>query len=144
MGGVMEGMERRGRPRVERDPNERVPMSTRIRGDLFNRLSDAARQNNRTLGNEVEHRLAGSFEPVFPEEARKLALRLWAIYTHGGASALVRDLLHIDDPDQDEFNRRWHGMFSVLQREHPFAQKSGFITDEEAFLAGRPQPEEKQ
>jgi len=44
----------RGRPRVERDPNDRVPMSIRVRGEVFNRLSATATSNNRALGNEVE------------------------------------------------------------------------------------------
>lgn len=50
----------RGRPRLERDPNERVPMSTRIRGELFNRLNEVAEQNDRPLGHEVEMRLEAS------------------------------------------------------------------------------------
>lgn len=58
----MERTEWRGRPRIERDPNERVPMSARVRGELFNRLSEAARVNNRPLANEVELRLEQSFE----------------------------------------------------------------------------------
>jgi hypothetical protein len=140
---IMEHIEKRGRPRVERDPHDRQPMSLRISGELFNRLSEAARLNHRPLGNEAEIRLERSFDPIFPEEAHKLALRLYAIYTHGGEFELVRDLLKIGDPDQDEFMRRWRLMFSALQREHPNAEKSRFVGDEEAFLAGRPQPEEE-
>jgi len=54
-------MSRGGRPTVEREAHERVPMSTRIRGSLFNRLTAEARSNDRPLGNEVELRLEQSF-----------------------------------------------------------------------------------
>jgi hypothetical protein len=54
-----------GRPPVKRAPNERFPVSVRIRGEIFNRLVEAAELNNRPFGNEVELRLEQSFEP-FP------------------------------------------------------------------------------
>jgi hypothetical protein len=63
----------RGRPRVERDPNERVPMSTRIRGELFNELSKTAAENDRPLGNEIEQRLEESLpDDRFPPEIAAL------------------------------------------------------------------------
>jgi hypothetical protein len=51
----------RGRPRIVRAEETRQPMSTRIRGEIFNALSVAADQHDRALGHEVEIRLEASF-----------------------------------------------------------------------------------
>jgi hypothetical protein len=45
-----------GRPAVQRAPNERVPIATRFRGDVYNRLIEEAGRNDRPLGNELELR----------------------------------------------------------------------------------------
>lgn len=47
-------------------------MSVRIRGEVFNRLSEAAVLNNRPLGNEVEFRLERSLSEGTLEERLKL------------------------------------------------------------------------
>jgi predicted DNA-binding ribbon-helix-helix protein len=46
---------------VPRMPNEWVPISARIKGEVYNRLIDAAIHNDRSLGNEIELRLERSF-----------------------------------------------------------------------------------
>jgi hypothetical protein len=46
-----------GRPAVQRQPNERVPVATRLRGEIYNRLIEAATYNDRPIGNEIELRL---------------------------------------------------------------------------------------
>jgi hypothetical protein len=93
---------RQGRPRVERDPNERVPMSTRIRGELFNKLSEAAARHDRPLGHEVEQRLEASFaaesDHLFPIELRHMALMLIGHYTMSGAGGTAELLLRLADP----------------------------------------------
>lgn len=43
-----------GRPAVKRDPNERVPLATRVRGEIYNKLIEAAHENDRPLGSEIE------------------------------------------------------------------------------------------
>jgi hypothetical protein len=141
----IEQAERRGRPRRERDPNERMPVSIRLQGVVFNQLSAAAKMNNRPLALECEYRLAASFDPKhpFPEEARDLALRLYAIYKHGGEAALISDVLRIGEPDNHEFRRRWRAIWHALQQEHPVFPRSGFAGDEAAFPPREPQPEEK-
>src|SRR5712691_11571011 len=50
-----------GRPAVQRDPNERVPIATRLRGSLYNELIEEAARNDRPLGNEVELRIETTF-----------------------------------------------------------------------------------
>jgi hypothetical protein len=132
MEGVMEATEKRGRPRVERDPDERVPMSLRIRGELFNRLSEMARANNRPLGLECEYRLERSFEhSVVPAEDRDLLLRFLATYRHGGYRAVVRLLLDLDEPDFKERELRRQLMVSTLINLDPTGRKSGFVPVED-------------
>jgi hypothetical protein len=101
---VMEAAEKRGRPRVERDPDERVPMSLRLRGELFNRLSEMARANNRPLGLECEYRLQRSFDehdPPYKNLRRAMTLDL--IYEREGVFGLVRHLINTEgNPDENE------------------------------------------
>jgi hypothetical protein len=102
--------ERRGRPRVERDPNERIAMSTRVRGELFNKLSQAAQRNDRPLGNEVELRLEASFRDeqmldetfslAFGERAGLARLVCDAIRRGGGSAAITELLKHVKVPDE--------------------------------------------
>jgi hypothetical protein len=39
---------------VKRDPNQRVPLATRIKGSIYNQLIESADDNDRPLGNEIE------------------------------------------------------------------------------------------
>lgn len=103
----------RGRPRIERDPNERVPMSTRIKGDVFNKLSAAADDHRWPLGHEVETRLERSFErsdllsealdlAYGPEAAALVLILTNAVIRAGRAaalnSAMVRGgAVHLED-----------------------------------------------
>ena len=114
----------RGRPRIEREPNERVPMSTRIRGELFNKLSEAAERHDRPLGHEIEQRLEASLaaeaEQIFPQQLRNMALKLIGHYTMMGSGAVVQLLMDLPDPqtfeepDEIERWRRWQNMTSRL------------------------------
>jgi hypothetical protein len=118
--------QQRGRPRVAREPNERVPMSTRIRGDLFNKLAKAATRNDRPLGNEVEIRLEASFrdedDAFFPEPLRHLARSLMGIYLVDGPAGVVRRLTGMRDPrtfelpDEAERKRRWQEMRDAIEQ----------------------------
>jgi hypothetical protein len=95
----MEATEKRGRPRVERDPNERVPMSLRLRGALFNRLSEMARANNRPLGLECEYRLERSFDASVDPRAMTRDL----IYENEGIAGLIAYLINVEgNPDENE------------------------------------------
>jgi hypothetical protein len=51
-----------GRPAKRRHPNERIPVATRLRGEIYNRLIDAANMHDRAVGNEIELRLERSFD----------------------------------------------------------------------------------
>lgn len=101
---------------VEREPNERVPLATRIRGSIYNRLIKTAQAHDRTLGNEVEMRLEDSFappHPLVPKEHIATALLLLARYLQG-APEVVSGLL--DEPgltDEDRF-LRFHAIRSRL------------------------------
>ena len=123
----------RGRPRVERDPDDRVPMSLRVAGDLFNRLDKMARINNRPLGLECEYRLQQSFEhSVVPAEDRDLMIRFVATYNHGGYPAVVRLLLDLDEPDYKEREARRQVILGSLLSLDPKAPKSGLVAIEES------------
>jgi hypothetical protein len=107
----------RGRPRLARPDNVRVPTSVRLRGQLFNWLSEAASRHDRALGSEIEIRLEASFappNPVLPPELYNIALELIAAYATGGERAVVRRLMERGDPDQAERLRRWHTMQGEL------------------------------
>ncbi len=101
-----------GRPRVERDPNERIPTSIRLRGEIFNKLSAAATGHDWSLGREVEVRLEKSFaaeaDPVFAPESRRIATRLHANYVAGGVDGVMELLPKLPDgqtfeePDENE------------------------------------------
>lgn len=125
--------ERRGRPRVKRNPNERVPMSVRVRGGLFNQLNEAAQNNDWPLGREVEIRLERSFDPILPHEDRDLMMALHATYKHGGLAAALRLMVTtLGNPDADEIAQRWELAFGALQSiaraasTDPKIEKSGY------------------
>jgi len=99
-----------GRPRVAREPNERVPLSLRIRGALFNELSSRAAAHDRPLGNEIELILekATASDEVLTPEQKWFALEAIAAFFAafgGGEGGIVRLLMRRDEPDDDE--RRW-------------------------------------
>src|SRR6266536_5621163 len=109
-------MMQRGRPRVERDPNERVPTSIRLRGEIFNQLSAAAARHDWPLGHEVQLRLEQSFaaetDPVFAPELRRIATQLVASYVANGVDGVVRLLANLpngptfEEPDETETGLR--------------------------------------
>lgn len=104
-----------GRPMVERSPNERVPLATRVRGSIYNKLIEAALANDRPLGNEVEMRLEASFappHPLVPKEHVATALLLLGRYLQG-EPAVVSGLLDEPGTDEEKF-WRLHGMMSAL------------------------------
>src|SRR5262245_60557053 len=111
-----------GRPMVRRDPNERVPLATRIRGELYNKLIDAAvGHGDRSLGSEVEMRLEQSFHPVLPDEDRTLMIALGSLYRHGGPRSVLRAILTtIDNPDGDEIAMRWQALYDEFQHLNPY------------------------
>jgi hypothetical protein len=92
--------EKRGRPRVRRDPDARVSVSMRLTGALFNQLDEIARINNRPLGLECEYRLQRSLDP--PKTDRR-AMTFDMIYERQGIAGLVRHLINVEaNPDNDE------------------------------------------
>lgn len=116
-----------GRPAVPRDPNERVPLATRVRGSIYNKLIEAAAANDRPLGNEVELRLERSFDPILPDEDRQLMLRFVSTYRHGGQAAVIRLLLDLDNPDAAERElRRQSGLSTYFGLDPRNALKRGF------------------
>jgi hypothetical protein len=118
----------RGRPRVARADDTRVPMSVRVRGEIFNKLSEAAANHDRPLGHEVEIRLEATFappSPVLPPELYNVALRLVAAYATRGERGVVRELMLIGDPDKNERFRRWQSMEGELlniRANYPFEE----------------------
>lgn len=46
---------------MRREPGERVPIATRLRGEVYNQLIDAAEANDRPVASEIELRLEQSF-----------------------------------------------------------------------------------
>lgn len=111
-----------GRSAVPRDPNERVPIATRLRGSVYNRLIDAAARNDRSLGNEfelrVEQSLAAEADQLLSPELRGIALMLAGHYVMTGPTGVVRLLLALQDagkePDEAERRRRWQTMTDLL------------------------------
>jgi hypothetical protein len=121
-----------GRPTVRRDEDEKVPLSTRIRGKLYNQLIDAAiAHGDRSLGSEVEMRLEQSFNPILPDEHRNLMMTLGALYLSGGPAAVLSALLTtIGNPSPEEQVRLYERLGGVLERHNPYkpvSRKSGFI-----------------
>jgi TraY domain len=120
--GVREMPRRVGRSAVPRDPNERVPIATRLRGSVYNRLIDAAARNDRSLGNEfelrVEQSLAAEADQLLSPELRGIALMLAGHYVMIGPTGVVRLLLALPDagkePDEAERRRRWQTMTDLL------------------------------
>jgi hypothetical protein len=129
----MEQVEKRGRPRVERaDPDARTPVSIRLRGEIFNRINEAAKLNNRPLSLEIEHRLENSFNyAVVPAEDRDLMIRFVATYRHGGETAVLRLLLDLGEPDAEEREIRRLRFLGILQGLDPAALKSGLLAPEQ-------------
>ena len=90
-------------------------MSTRIRGELFNRLDKAARDHDRPLGHEVELRLEQSFappHPLVPPEHLVPALLLLSHYLEG-APSVVHWLLNQPGADEERW-LRWQAMESTM------------------------------
>ena len=105
-----------GRPAVQRAPDERVPLATRVRGSIYNQLIEAAARNDRPLGNEVELRLERSFDPFLPDEDRQLALMFLSTYRIGGLAAVARMLLELGEPDDEEREKRRRLALATLRR----------------------------
>ena len=113
-----------GRPAVPRAPNERVSLSTRIRGSVYNRLIEAAALNDRPLGTEFEIRLEQTFaaeDDIFTPEARRIAIRLLGHYVVNGPTGVVRLLMTLptsiqtpEEPDLSERVKRWAWMDRTL------------------------------
>jgi hypothetical protein len=97
----------RGRPRIERAPDERVPTSVRLRGELFNKLDKAARQHDRPLGNEIEFQLESAlwWDQMFPPDLRYIAFDFAAEYRLNGRPGVLRMLLEMGDPPPTEEER---------------------------------------
>ena len=123
-----------GRPAVRREPNERVPVATRIKGALYNRLIDAAGANDRPLANEIELRLERTFDPILPEEDRALMMAFWGppINMADWGAVLRLMLTTLDNPDAEEIARRCELAFGAQQSiaraasTDPRVEKSGF------------------
>lgn len=117
--------ERRGRPRVERDPNERISLSVRLRGEVFNDLSAAAREHDWPLGREIEGRLERSLaeeRDLFDPRWRHMARRLIGFYLLDGPAGVIRLLTRLPDPrsfeepDLAEKRRRFEVMREQLEK----------------------------
>ena len=112
-----------GRPRIQRDPNDRVPMSTRIRGEIFNKLGEAAESHKWPLGREVEQRLESSFapDPLLSPELRRVGLEMIAAHFDGGPASVVRRLMELAATDEERWDR-WQRMYQALiqyRHDHP-------------------------
>src|SRR5207253_2188149 len=100
--------------------NERVPMSIRIRGELFNKLSRAAELNDRPLGNECELRLERSFDrTVLPEQHREIMLLLGSAYLYGGPNQVVRTMYALGDVSPEEREVVRYGMLRTAEQLNP-------------------------
>jgi hypothetical protein len=89
-----------GRPAVQRPPDERVPISARIKGEVYNRIMDAACDNDRSLGNELELRLERSFDDPYKNQRRAM---IWdRVYESGGLSGLIRYLISVEGSPTEE------------------------------------------
>jgi hypothetical protein len=117
----MEQVEKRGRPRVERaDPDARTPVSIRLRGEIFNRINEAAKLNNRPLSLEIEHRLENSFShSVVPAEHRKLMMLLASSFLYGGPDEVIRTMYAMDDLSPEERELRRLGMLHAVDQLNP-------------------------
>ncbi len=94
-------------------------MSFRVTPELKTKMDEAAERSGRSVTQEIEHRLERDFDPVFPRELRDEALLLGATYRHGGASAILRLMMTLGNPDLDEQRVRWHLMQNTLVHLHP-------------------------
>ena len=114
---------------MRRDPSERVPLATRVRGDIYNRLIDAAVQHDRPLGNEIEMRLEQSFNPILPEAERQVMLLLGAAFRLGGPNAVIRTMYAMDDISPEDREMLRLGMRHTVDQLNP-----------PAFVFKEPQP----
>jgi hypothetical protein len=100
-------------------------MSLRVRGELFNELSKAARDHDLPLGREVEARLERSLadeRDLFDPRWRLMAQRLIGHYLVGGAPLVIRllgdlpDPATFEEPDLAEKRRRHQIMSDQLKQ----------------------------
>jgi hypothetical protein len=81
----------------------------RLRGALFNTLSEAARQHDRPLGNEIEFLLESAlwWDQVLPPELRFVAFEFAAAYHLQKRPGVLERLLEMGDPPPTEEERYW-------------------------------------
>jgi hypothetical protein len=111
--------ERRGRRQPAREEAKRTNFNTRLRVSVKKRLQMAADKAGRSLSEQIEHVLATWCDPVLPDEDRNLSLLLAVTYRHGGPSAIIRLLMTVGDPDEEERQVRWERMNSTIQELNP-------------------------
>ncbi len=88
-----------GRPMVLRNPDERVPLASKIKGELYNQLISAALSNKRQLATEVEIRLEASLGPVGTPQAER---QRWLCLTQKDGTPILINTELVTDVSKDE------------------------------------------
>ena len=100
---------------------------------VLDQVVAAAKENVRSITNEIEFRLRESFvpRPPVPRELDrvKVMLTFLSVWESGGMRALLTTALDIGEPDETEWLKRWYSARAELDRRrpHPDAPQSGFI-----------------